>query len=104
MVEKRGRKPKAGERYPCGKRRAVDFRSEAQFQRMKETARLLGLDPIPVLEGSRGRASGAGNAGTRERPYPKELAGPRAPGSAAAGRGDRTNARWPEKGDESQRT
>ena len=38
----------AGERYPCGKRRSADFRSEAQFQRMKEQARLLGLDPLAV--------------------------------------------------------
>jgi hypothetical protein len=53
MVEKKGRKPKAGERYPCGKRRAADFRSEAQFQRMKEQARLLGLDPIMTSQAGR---------------------------------------------------
>jgi hypothetical protein len=52
MVEKRGRKPMLGDRYPCGKRRA-DFRSEAQFQRMKETARLLGLDPIMTSQAGR---------------------------------------------------
>ena len=53
MVEKRGRKPQAGERYPCGKRRAADFRSEAQFQRMKEQARLLGLDPMMTSQAGR---------------------------------------------------
>jgi hypothetical protein len=53
MVEKKGRKQKAGERYPCGKRRAADFRSELQFQRMKEQARLLGLDPIMTSQAGR---------------------------------------------------
>ena len=43
----------AGERYPCGKRRSADFRSEAQFQRMKEQARLLGLDPIMTSQAGR---------------------------------------------------
>jgi hypothetical protein len=53
MVEKKGRKPEAGERYPCGKRRPTDFRSEGQFQRMKQHAMSLGLDPIMTSQAGR---------------------------------------------------
>jgi hypothetical protein len=53
MVEKKGRKPLAGERYPCGKRRPTDFRSEGQFQRMKEHAMSLGLDPLMTSQAGR---------------------------------------------------
>jgi len=53
MVEKKGRKPLAGERYPCGKRRPTDFRSEGQFQRMKEHAMSLGLDPMMTSQAGR---------------------------------------------------
>jgi hypothetical protein len=53
MVEKKGRKPLAGERYPCGKRRPTDYRSEGQFQRMKEHAMSLGLDPIMTSQAGR---------------------------------------------------
>jgi hypothetical protein len=53
MVEKKGRKPLAGERYPCGKRRPTDFRSEGQFQRMKDHAMSLGLDPMMTSQAGR---------------------------------------------------
>lgn len=53
MIEKKGRKPLAGERYPCGKRRPSDFRSEAQFQRLKENAMSLGLDPMMTSQAGR---------------------------------------------------
>src|SRR5882757_9571275 len=53
MVQKKGRKPMAGERYPCGKRRPTDFRSEGQFQRMKEHAMSLGLDPMMTSQAGR---------------------------------------------------
>ncbi|MEN3376635.1 MAG: hypothetical protein V7604_1990 [Hyphomicrobiales bacterium] len=53
MVEKKGRKPLVGERYPCGKRRPTDFRSEGQFQRMKAHAMSLGLDPMMTSQAGR---------------------------------------------------
>jgi len=53
MVETRGRKPQPGERYPCGKRRPSDFRSETQFQRLKENAMSLGLDPMMTSQAGR---------------------------------------------------
>jgi hypothetical protein len=53
MVEKKGRKAKPGERYPCGKLRPSDFRSETQFQRLKENAMSLGLDPMMTSQAGR---------------------------------------------------
>jgi|SRR3954470_5889979 hypothetical protein len=53
MIEKRGAKPKPGERYPCGKLRPSDFRSETQFQRLKENAMSLGLDPMMTSQAGR---------------------------------------------------
>jgi hypothetical protein len=46
MVEKRGRPAQPGERYPCGKRRPSDYRSDTQIQRIMQDGLAFGLDPI----------------------------------------------------------
>jgi len=58
MVETKGRPPKDGDRYPSGKLKpqtynVANLRSEAQFQRMKEQAIMMGLDPIMTSQAGR---------------------------------------------------
>src|SRR5882724_11186872 len=53
MVDKRGRRVNAIPGGQTRERRSADFRSEAQFQRMKTHAMSLGLDPIMTSQAGR---------------------------------------------------
>lgn len=57
MVDKRGRPRERGERQPNGDRRRstipANLRSEAQFQRLKQNAVALGLDPMMTSQAGR---------------------------------------------------
>jgi hypothetical protein len=56
--DKRGRPRLAGQRYPCGRLRPSDYRSDTQIRRIVEQGLALGLDPMLASQAGRLRLQG----------------------------------------------